>query len=143
MISGSYEKINDVYVSVTDPNTYLAATPYTMVRQFHQAMGQDLDQEYQQNSLLDRLRMKLVSEEFDEVASAETPDNLLKELADLVYVTYGYAAAFGWDLDEAVRRVHASKMSKLNPQGNPVFREDGKVLKSENYQAPEIEDLVA
>ena len=99
IISGSYETINDVYVSVTDPSTYLAATPYTMVRQFHQAIGQDLDQEYQQNSSLDRLRMKLVSEQFDELASAETPDNLLKELADLVYVTNGYAAAFGWDLD--------------------------------------------
>ena len=84
MISGSYETINDVYVSSTDPNTYLTATPYTMVRQFHEAMSQDLDQEYQQNSSLDRLRMKLVSEEFDEVASAETPDNLLTELADLV-----------------------------------------------------------
>ena len=136
MISGSYETINDVYVSFTDPSTYLAATPYTMVCQFHQAIGQGLDQEYQQNSSLDLLRMKLVSEQFDEVASAETPDNLLKELADLVYVTNGYAAAFGWDLDEAVRRVHASNMSKLNPQGNPVFREDGKVLKSENYEAP-------
>ena len=43
--------------------------------------------------------MKLVSEEFDEVASAKTPDNLLKELADLVYVTNGYAAAYGRDLD--------------------------------------------
>ena len=60
MISGSYETINDVYVSVTDPNTYLASTPYSMVRQFHQAMGQDLEQEYQQNSSLDRLRIKLV-----------------------------------------------------------------------------------
>ena len=143
MISGSYETINDVYVSSTDPDTYLAATPYTMVRQFHQAMGQDLDQEYQQNSSLDRLRMKLVSEEFDEVASAETPDNLLKELADLVYVTYGYAAAFGWDLDEAVRRVHASNMSKLDHQGNPVFREDGKVLKGVNYEEPDMSDLAA
>ena len=80
MISGSYETINDVYVSVTDPITYLAATPYYMVRQFHQAVGQDLDQDYQQNSSLDRLCIKLVPEEFDGVASAETPDNLLKEL---------------------------------------------------------------
>ena len=143
MISGSYETINDVYVSSNDPNTYLAATPYSMVRQFHQAMSQDLDQEYKQNSSLDRLRMKLVSEEFDEVASAETPDNLLKELADLVYVTYGYAATFGWDLDEALRRTHASNMSKLDENGNPVFREDGKVLKGVNYEEPDMSDLAA
>ena len=43
------------------------------------------------------------------------PQELLKELADLVYVTYGYAATYGWDLDEAFRRVHASNMSKLGP----------------------------
>ena len=76
-------------------------------------MGQDLDATYAQNGDLDRLRIKLVSEEFDEVCASESDDNLLKELADLVYVTYGYAAAFGWDLDEAACRVHASGMSKL------------------------------
>ena len=66
----------------------------------------------------------------------------LKELADLVYVCYQYAANLGWDLDEALDRVHKSNMSKLDDNGNPIYREDGKVLKSKNYQPANLTDLV-
>ena len=52
----------------------------------------------------------------------------LKELADLVYVCYQYAENMGWLLDEALDRVHLSNMSKLDEEGKPVYREDGKVL---------------
>lgn len=141
MISGN-EWTNGTYANVRDPNTYLASSPLSMVRQFHTVMGQALDEKYVQNSKLDRLRLKLVSEEFDEICASETPDNLLKELADIVYVAYGYAAAFGWDLDEALRRVHASNMSKLDDDGKPIIRDDGKVLKSVNYEEPDMSDLV-
>ena len=65
----------------------------------------------------------------------------LKELADLVYVCYQYAANIGWDLDEALRRVHESNLSKLD-NGRPIYREDGKVLKGPNYQPPTLTDLV-
>ena len=53
---------------------------------------------------------------------------LLKELCDLVFVCYQFAAAFNLDLDEALRRVFESNMSKLDEQGKPIYREDGKVL---------------
>ena len=66
----------------------------------------------------------------------------LKELADLVYVCYQYAENLGWDLDEALNRVHRSNMSKLGEDGEPVYREDGKVLKGPNYQPPNLSDLV-
>ena len=66
----------------------------------------------------------------------------LKELADLVYVWYQYAENQGWDLDEALHRVHESNMSKLDEDGNPIFRKDGKVLKGPNYAPPSLEDLV-
>lgn len=66
----------------------------------------------------------------------------LKELADLVYVCYQYAANMGWDLDEALNRVHISNMSKLDSNGNPIYRADGKVLKGPNYTPPNLEDLV-
>ena len=66
----------------------------------------------------------------------------LKELADLVYVCYQYAENQGWDLDEALDRVHKSNMSKLDEDGNPIFRKDGKVLKGPNYAPPNLEDLV-
>ena len=66
----------------------------------------------------------------------------LKELADLVYVCYQYAVNMGWDLDEAMHRVHESNMSKLGEDGKPIYRKDGKVLKGPNYEPPNLEDLV-
>ena len=66
----------------------------------------------------------------------------LKELADLVYVCYQYAENMGWDLDEALYRVHESNMSKLDENGKPIYREDGKVLKGPNYAPPNLENLV-
>ena len=48
----------------------------------------------------------------------------------------------GWDLDEAMNRVHLSNMSKLDEEGKPILREDGKVLKGPNYTPPNLEDLV-
>ena len=68
--------------------------------------------------------------------------NILKELADLVYVCYQYAANLGWDLDEALNRIHESNMSKLGEDGKPIYREDGKVLKGPNYAPPNLEDVV-
>ena len=52
------------------------------------------------------------------------------------------AACFDWDLDEAYKRVHRSNMSKLDENGKPIYREDGKVLKGPNYYLPNLKDLV-
>lgn len=65
----------------------------------------------------------------------------LKELADLVYVCFQYAAAAGWELDVALDRVHQSNLSKL-VDGKPIKREDGKVLKGPNYKPANLIDLV-
>ena len=89
-------------------------------------------------------QLRLISEEFREFndATDHEPDaNQLKELADLVYVCFQYAVARGWELDEALDRVHESNLSKL-VDGKPLRREDGKVLKGPNYQPPYVEDLV-
>ena len=80
--------------------------------------------------------------EFHEAYHFESEVNQLKELADLVYVCYQMAASQDWDLDEAMRRVHESNMSKLGEDGKPIYRADGKVLKGPNYQPPNLEDLV-
>ena len=88
------------------------------------------------------LRKLMISEEAKEVEEAEEYAHLLKELADLVYVCYAMADVFDWDLDEAFRRVHESNMSKLDENGKPIYREDGKVLKGPNYKAPDLGDLV-
>ncbi len=93
----------------------------------------------------------LIIEEFKEFLESEGMlfrDNpkihadCLKELADLVYVCYQFAANMGWDLDRAMDLVHESNMSKLDEYGKPIFREDGKVLKGPNYSPPNLEELV-
>ena len=79
--------------------------------------------------------------EFHEAFHHEPEANQLNELADLVYVCYQFAACAGWELDEALDRVHESNMSKL-VDGKPLKREDGKVLKGPNYKPPYLEDLI-
>jgi predicted HAD superfamily Cof-like phosphohydrolase len=48
----------------------------------------------------------------------------------------------GWDLDEAMKRIHRSNMSKLDDTGQPIYRHDGKVLKGPNYKEPTLTDIV-
>ena len=80
--------------------------------------------------------------EFHEAFHHESEANQLNELADLVYVCFQYAASQDWDLDEAMRRVHAANMSKLGEDGRPIFRGDGKVLKGPNFKKAVFNDLV-
>tara|TARA_R100001082_G_scaffold98732_1_gene67154 strand:- start:860 stop:1234 length:375 start_codon:yes stop_codon:yes gene_type:complete len=97
------------------------------------------------------LQRNLIVEEFKEFLEAEgmlfrqslpLHEEALKELADLVYVCFQYAVNMGWDLDEALNRVHKSNMSKLDDEGKPIYRDDGKVLKSKKYKPPFLTDLV-
>ena len=104
------------------------------------------------SSLSARNRQKnLIVEEFKEFLEAEGflfrenpsfKEEALKELADLVYVCYQYAANLDWDLDSALDRVHRSNMSKLDEDGKPIYREDGKVLKGPCYEPPTLTDLI-
>jgi predicted HAD superfamily Cof-like phosphohydrolase len=122
-----------------------SSTNLDKVREFHKAFGSPLDVDITKEpkpSDLVCLRVELIEEEYNEIMSAPTYENLLKEFADLVYVIYGFAATFGWDLDTAFNRVHESNMSKLGDDGKPIYREDGKVLKGPNYKPPYLGDLV-
>jgi len=80
--------------------------------------------------------------EFHEAFHLKDAHEQLKELCDLVYVCYQFAANEGWDLDEAMDRVHKSNMSKLDENGQPIYRQDGKVLKGPNYKPPNLTDLL-
>jgi NTP pyrophosphatase (non-canonical NTP hydrolase) len=95
------------------------------------------------------MQLDLIEEEACELFDAaedvmDSPDdmekriNLVKELSDLVFVCYQFAAAFNIDLDEAMFRVFDSNMSKLDDNGEAIFREDGKVLKGPNYRKPDL-----
>lgn len=99
------------------------------------------------------MQRRLISEEYDETIAAcmqcinddfarSSKAELLKELADLVFVCYQMAAYMDMDLDQAMYRVFASNMSKLDDEGKPVRRDDGKVLKGPIYKPPILDDLV-
>jgi len=116
-------------------------------------MGQPVGQEVLSSDLdLLKMRTKLIEEETKEVVQETLWEDaygnpkinkaeLTKELADLLYVTYGMAVTFGLPIDEVFERVHRSNMSKLGDDGKPLYRDDGKVLKGPNYQPPKLDDL--
>ena len=114
----------------------------SMVREFATVMNQKPDP---------AMSGDLIYEEFQEwqeacacaPLDAEGDKAELKELADLVYVIYGYANVLGWDLDEAVRRVHKNNLERcIQPDGSVKYRDDGKVMKRENPPKINLEDLV-
>ncbi len=96
---------------------------------------------YQKNLIVEEFKEFLEAEGFLFMHGKNHQEHALKELADLVYVCYQYAENMGWFLDEALDRVHKSNMSKLDEDGNPIYREDGKVLKGPNYKPPNLSDL--
>ena len=125
-----------------------------MKKTFLSEQAKEFRSKYNLNSSADRqtrtVQHKLIVEEFKEFLEAEGmlfmhgrnhQEHALKELADLVYVCYQYAENMGWFLDEALNRVHESNLSKLDEDGKPIYREDGKVLKGPNYKPPNLEDL--
>ncbi len=117
---------------------------------FREAMDQPINTV---NEYVHELQANLITEEYLEFVGAfdaefktlntveENQIAQLKELADLVFVCYQFAAARGWNLDAAMTRVFESNMSKL-VDGKPLRREDGKVLKGPNYQPPVLDDLI-
>ena len=125
-----------------------------MKKSFLSTQAKEFRSKYKLRNSADRqtraVQHKIIVEEFKEFLQAESflfmhgrnhQEEALKELADLVYVCYQYAENMGWFLDEALDRVHESNMSKLGPDGEPIYREDGKVLKGPNYKPPDLSDL--
>ena len=85
--------------------------------------------------------LEAADELFADPENNKRREELLKELCDLVFVCYQFAATYDLDLDEALRRVFESNMSKLDESGKPIYREDGKVLKGPNYKEPDLSQL--
>tara|TARA_Y100000780_G_scaffold232443_1_gene263962 strand:+ start:6033 stop:6404 length:372 start_codon:yes stop_codon:yes gene_type:complete len=65
--------------------------------------------------------------------------DLTEELADLQYVINYMAVVNNLPLMEVFEEKHRANMSKVGNDGNPVLREDGKILKGPNYQPPNYE----
>jgi len=95
------------------------------------------------------MRQRILQEEVDELQDAFwMKDKGLTEVADaicdILYVIIGTAIEFGLHekLNLLFSEVHRSNMSKLDEHGNPVRREDGKILKSKLWSPPNLESII-
>ena len=139
-------------------------TNFFMVKEFHTAFGfPDPDKLIIPTPQLQQLRLNFILDEIGETAAEFgygiadptlveyvnkkllPPPNMAKvakELADILYFTYGAAANFGIDMDAVFAEVHRSNMTKLGLDGKPILREDGKILKGPNYEEADIEKVL-
>jgi len=88
-----------------------------------------------------KLRFKLMSEENEEYLDAANNNDMIEvadALGDMLYILCGTIIEHGMqDIIEPVfDEIQKSNMSKLGEDGNPIFREDGKVMKGPNYFKP-------
>ena len=127
-------------------NRHVDVSNFELVGDFMEAFGQKVELEPTWPDFSTReLRLELISEEFSELAQAVDDRDMIQiadALTDLLYVVYGAGHAFGIDLDECFQEVHSSNMSKLGPNGKPIHREDGKVMKGPGYFEPDLEGIL-
>ena len=120
----------------------MKSKPVEMVEEFHRTYGLPiLDEPKFPSSERVNLRLDLIEEESTELLRSVLSRDIVgvaDALADLLYVVIGAALEFGIPLDSVVHEVHQSNMSKLDENGKPIYREDGKVLKGPNFFEPDI-----
>ena len=118
---------------------------YTDVRDFHQAFGQRVGEKPELPDVSERtLRMKLITEEFNELCDAEQANDIVEvadAIADIIYIACGTAVSYGIPLDDVFAEVHRSNMAKL-VDGKVIRRADGKVQKPEGWTAPDIKSVL-
>lgn len=117
------------------------------VKEFHNKFGINVSDSPRFPEDGGKLRVSLINEEAKEVSMAiynEPIENVAKELCDLLYVTYGTILDFGLQdkINECFNEVHRSNMSKLGKDGKPVYREDGKLLKGDNYSPANLKNIL-
>jgi len=119
-------------------------TNFEKVAEFMNAFGQTVETEPTWTSVSE-LRYDLIDEELKELRRALIERDIVEvadALTDLLYVVYGAGHSFGIDLNKCFDEVHSSNMTKLGPEGKPIYREDGKVMKGPGYRAPDLKTLL-
>ena len=119
---------------------------FELVGDFMEAFGQDVlcEPTWPDRDVID-LRIDLIEEELEELEVAVANSDMVEvadALTDLLYVIYGAGHAFGIDLDAFFEEVHRSNLTKLGPDGRAIRREDGKIMKSENFEEPNLEAVL-
>lgn len=115
------------------------------VAAFHNAFGLGILQEPTANLGVSKntLRFKLMQEENEEYLEAANEGDLVEvadALGDMLYILCGTILEHGMQhkIEEVFEEIQRSNMSKLGPDGKPIYREDGKVLKGPEYFPPNI-----
>lgn len=93
------------------------------------------------------LRYNLIKEENEEYLHACQNNDLVEiadALGDQLYILFGTILKHGLQhkIEEVYDEIHRSNMSKLDEKGQPIFREDGKILKSSLYFKPNIKNIL-
>lgn len=120
-----------------------------MVATFHDAFK--IGNEYEPKGKIDEkdylLRYKLMREENEEYLEAAENGDLIEvadALGDMLYILCGTILKHGLQhkIEEVFEEIQRSNMSKLDENGQPIYREDGKVMKSELYFKPDIRKIL-
>jgi len=93
------------------------------------------------------LRYNLMNEENSEYLEAAKNGDIVEvadALGDQLYILCGTILKHGLQhkIVEVFTEIQRSNMSKLDINGNPIYREDGKVLKSSLYFRPNIKAIL-
>lgn len=119
------------------------------VEQFHNAFG--IENNYEQTTELSKseilLRHRLMAEENEEYLEAAMNGDIVEvadALGDQLYILCGTILKHGLQhkIAEVFREIQRSNMSKLDADGNAIYREDGKIMKSELYFRPDIKSIL-
>lgn len=115
------------------------------VKEFHEVFGLEFHEQptTEVSDSIVHLRHRLMQEENDEYLEACEQKNLTliaDALGDKMYILLGTIIAHGLQhkITEVFEEIHRSNMSKLDENGKPIYREDGKILKSNKYFLPDI-----
>ena len=94
-----------------------------------------------------KLRYRLMHEENEEYLEAANNNDLVEvadALGDMLYILCGTIIEHGLQhkIEEVFEEIQRSNMSKLDENGEPIYRQDGKVLKGPNYFKPNIKSIL-
>jgi predicted HAD superfamily Cof-like phosphohydrolase len=94
-----------------------------------------------------RLRYKLMQEENEEYLEACKKGDLTEiadALGDKMYILFGTILKHGlqYKIEEVFDEIQRSNLSKLDENGQPIFREDGKIMKGNHYFKPDIKKIL-
>jgi predicted HAD superfamily Cof-like phosphohydrolase len=93
------------------------------------------------------LRFRLMEEENNEYLEAVKKKDIVEvadALGDMLYILCGTILDHGlqYKIEAVFDEIHRSNMSKLDENGKPIYRNDGKVLKGPNYFKPNLESIL-